>query len=161
MNYPFSEESIVGATQACGTPAGPEELAELASELRLLSYRIKRGLETVPEIPGVQRQQYWVLGALAECPRRMSDLAECAQTSQASLTGIVDRLEEHGLVRRTRSADDRRVVQVELTDEGQRISREAHTAMVTRLGQIIEPLTETERAEFLRLVRKLIAGDSA
>ncbi|HSK46554.1 MAG TPA: MarR family transcriptional regulator [Coriobacteriia bacterium] len=123
--------------------------------MRTLWHRMMRGVDQPPEIQGLQRQQFWVLGALSAGPRRMSDLANCAQTSQASLTGIVDRLEEHGLVERTRSKDDRRVVDVALTEEGTRISRAADAAFTTRLEHIVAPLEPAERTEFLRLMRKL------
>ncbi|MBN2232165.1 MAG: winged helix-turn-helix transcriptional regulator [Deltaproteobacteria bacterium] len=41
--------------------------------------------------------------------------------SQATMTGIVDRLEARGLLRRARSADDRRRVMVDLTPEGREV----------------------------------------
>lgn len=134
-----------------------EELSDVAAELRSLWHRMMRGMEHPPELQGLQRQQFWVLGALNAGPRRMTDLAECAQTSQASLTGIVDRLEEHGLARRVRPEGDRRVVQVELTEQGRRVFAETNDAIAERLGQLVEPLTPSERAEFLRLLRKVTA----
>lgn len=85
----------------------------------------------------------------------MSDLADCAHTSQASITGIVDRLEEHGLVERSRPDDDRRVVQVAVTAKGREALASAHTALVSRLEEVVSPLTDEEQAEFLRLLRKL------
>jgi hypothetical protein len=50
-----------------------------------------RGVHHPEKLEGLQRQQFWVLGALTCGPRRMSDLAERAQTSQTSLTGIASR----------------------------------------------------------------------
>lgn len=88
----------------------------------------------------------------------MSDLAECAQTSQTSLTGIVDRLEEHGLVQRVRSEGDRRVVDVSLTEEGRRVTNEADAAFAKRLAQVVEPLDGGERTEFLRLMKKITSA---
>lgn len=56
---------------------------------------------------------------------RMSELAEITQQSAGTLTGIVDRLIDDNLVGRVRDIDDRRVVQVTLTPQG-----EAHLARV-------------------------------
>jgi DNA-binding MarR family transcriptional regulator len=50
---------------------------------------------------------------------RMSELAEVTHQSAGTLTGIVDRLIEENLVGRVRDVDDRRVVQVTLTNEGE------------------------------------------
>jgi len=146
-------------TQSTQAVIPPEELHDLAQELRALWHRVKSGIVLTNEVPGLQRHQHWVLGALAAGPRRMSDLAECAQTSQTSLTGIVDRLEEHGLVVRTRSAEDRRVVEVALTEHGRRAGEAAESAYLTRLGQVIAPLDSDERAEFKRLLRKVVGSD--
>ena len=132
----------------------PEELYALATELKALWHRILHGLER-PDDPALQRQQYWVLMALSSGPRRMSDLAECAQTSQASLTGIVDRLEEQGFVARSRSAEDRRVVDVAVTKQGRVVLKQSMDALASSIGRLVEPLDAGERSEFLRLVRKM------
>lgn len=129
--------------------------SELATELHDLWHLVQRGAEQSSELRHHQRQQFWVLGALAKGPRRMSEIAGRAHTSQASLTGIVDRLEEQGLVRRTRSDLDRRVVEVEATSEGLRAMRVAHDAMKRRIMDLVEPLSQSERAELLRLLRRI------
>ena len=48
----------------------------------------------------------------------MRSLAESIGVSQASATGIVDRMEQRGLVERRREDDDRRVIRVQLAPEG-------------------------------------------
>lgn len=132
-----------------------EQLSDLLHELRHLWHAMIRGLQHPGQFEGLQRQQYWVLGALSHGPRRMSELAETSQTSQTSLTGIVDRLEERGLVERVRSDADRRVVEVRLTKSGAELIAHAHAAMRDRLEELLSPLSETDRAEFLRLVRAI------
>ena len=57
-----------------------------------------------------------VLEADGSVPMRA--LAEALDVSQASATGIVDRMEQRGLVVRQRDDDDRRVIRVVLTDDG-------------------------------------------
>jgi len=150
MNYQPHKASAEEAAQ----------LNEIVDELRRLWYRMTRGWSSQPELHGLQRQQYWVLAALARGPRRMSELAECSQTSQASLTGIVDRMEEHGLVDRLRSSEDRRVVEVVATDTGRELLDVAYGVMVSGMSDLAEPLTAAERIELLRLMRKLNHRDS-
>jgi DNA-binding MarR family transcriptional regulator len=136
----------------------PEELAELAHEMRHLWHAVVRGVSQPEGLEGLQRQQFWVLGALAHGPRRMSDLAECAGTSQASLTGIVDRLEERELVERVRTAEDRRVVEVALTTRGREQMDRSNAAMLGRIAEVVEPLSTAERRQFLALLRKITSG---
>ena len=149
MNY-RKGEAIIEETATSAVPA--DELAAMALELRALRHAIVRGSECSPHH---DRQQFWVLGALESGSRRMRDLAERTQTSQASLTGIVDRLEERGLVERVRSVEDRRVVAVSLTEAGTAELRQARAGFVLRLEGVVEPLSAEERATFLGLLRKL------
>jgi DNA-binding MarR family transcriptional regulator len=63
-----------------------------------------------------------VIGVLeTDGPQPMRALAEALDVSQASATGIVDRMEQRGLVERRRAEDDRRIVRVYLTDEGRNL----------------------------------------
>jgi len=149
MNY-RKGEVIIEETATSDVPA--DELAAMALELRALWHAIVRGSECSPHH---DRQQFWVLGALESGSRRMSDLAERTLTSQASLTGIVDRLEERGLVERVRSIEDRRVVAVSLTEAGTAELCRARAGFVLGLEGVIEPLSAEERAAFLGLLRKL------
>jgi DNA-binding MarR family transcriptional regulator len=137
------------------TAFSADDLVALARELRVVWHALVRGMDHGERLEGFQRQQFWVLGALSEGPRRMSSLAECSQTSQASLTGIVDRLEERGLVERVRSETDRRVVDVRLTDLGRAEMAAAHGRILDRLDAVLAPLDTAERREFLRLFTKI------
>ena len=71
----------------------------------------------------------------------MSRLAEVIGTSMPSVTGIVDRMEERGLVERVRVPDDRRVVLVrpteaglDLVDEAELIGSDVFKRALARLG---------------------------
>lgn len=126
--------------------------------MRRVQHALVRGIEQPAPLRSLPRQQFWVLGSLAQGPRRMSDLAECSQISHTSLTGIVDRLEEHGLVERRRDAADRRVVEVAATEHGLRALAEASEAFIERLDEVTRPLTSEELDQLLGLLRKLAAG---
>lgn len=54
----------------------------------------------------------------------VAELARGCQQDAGSMTRMLDRLEAKGLVRRVRSGEDRRVVNIELTDEGLSAARE-------------------------------------
>lgn len=131
------------------------DLVEVAADMRRVWLRLTCGVRQDAHLEGAQRQQFWVLGALAESPRRMSDLATIAGVSQASLTGIVDRLEEHGLVERRRSDEDRRVVAVAITDAGRAEMSRKHEHLLARLEDLLAPLSPHDRREFARLLGEL------
>jgi DNA-binding MarR family transcriptional regulator len=137
------------------------ELAELADEMRTFWRTLSRGAHLSGGADQPQKQQYWVLGVLSKGPQRMHELAERAHTSQASLTGIVDRLEALGFVSRTRSDLDRRVVEVALTPAGHDEVRVVHAQIADRLRTLLEPLTAEETQEMLRLFRKVTTGEGA
>ena len=70
------------------------------------------------------------------------------------MTGLIDRLERRGYVRRESGADDRRRVLLTLTEEG----RQAYAAMEDRLAEeIADRLATLEPDELRTLGRALIA----
>jgi DNA-binding MarR family transcriptional regulator len=74
---------------------------------------------------GISMSHLHVLSVLdrhGEMP--MSRIAESLGVSDSNATGIVDRMEERGIVARCRVADDRRVVHVRLTDRGHAVLAE-------------------------------------
>ena len=58
--------------------------------------------------------------ALADAPKSASDLCRGISYDAGAMTRMIDRLETKGLIRRSRRPDDRRVVHIELTEEGSR-----------------------------------------
>ncbi len=67
----------------------------------------------------------------------MSRIAELLDVSLSNATGLVDRIEERGLVERIRVPDDRRVVQVRLTAEGYRLLREVELIKDDMLQRVL------------------------
>ena len=100
-----------------------------------------------------------------EGPLTMSRLAESLGVTSATASGIVDRIERRGLVERIHRADDRRVVECALTDEGLRLVRELAGARLDAFRQMLAVLTPDELADFDRLIGVVIdrlgAGSSA
>lgn len=82
-------------------------------------------------------------------PMPMGGLAEALDVSQASATGIVDRMEQRGLVERRRIDDDRRVVRVALTDEGRRLIAGMAAERREHLAAMLETLTDAELEGFV------------
>ena len=73
----------------------------------------------VREVGGeLSRTEVGLLSTLSGGPRRITELAELEGLAQPTMTSLVKQLEQRGLVRRDRQADDGRVVLVHLTDSG-------------------------------------------
>lgn len=85
----------------------------------------------------------------------MKELAEYMPLAVNSVTSLVDNLEKRGLVRRNRSMEDRRVVNVELTDDGQEVYRAAVNEKRSLLTRMLGKLNADEREVFMTLFRKI------
>jgi DNA-binding MarR family transcriptional regulator len=72
----------------------------------------------------------------------MTRLAELLDTSMSSATGIIDRMEERGLVRRDRGADDRRVVVVDISSAGATVLAEAELISGDVMTRVLDQLDE-------------------
>ena len=81
-------------------------------------------LEADPELSKLEisSAQFIVIAALVntEGAKSASDLCKGISYDAGAMTRMLDRLETKSLIRRTRRPDDRRVVYLELTEEGHR-----------------------------------------
>ena len=102
---------------------------------------------------GLTFPQFMTLLSLerAEGPCRMGPLANAALQSLPSMTGIVDRLVERGLVERRRDPKDRRSVVVSLTDEGRQLLRKLKDERLRTVSRLLEALP-AEDLERLRII---------
>ena len=75
---------------------------------------------------GITYTQYITLMVLWEEKKiRVGDLGKRLFLDTGTLTPLLKKMEEAGLVKRTRSQGDERVVDVEITDEGMRLKKKA------------------------------------
>ncbi|MEA2520102.1 MAG: hypothetical protein QOF49_2182 [Chloroflexota bacterium] len=95
----------------------------------------------------------WLLDHHGNVP--MSRLADLLDVSLSNATGLVDRMEERGLVERVRVPDDRRVVLVQVAAEGVRVRDEVeamrHDRMRAMLGRLERPQLERVLAAMIDL----------
>jgi DNA-binding MarR family transcriptional regulator len=93
-----------------------------------------------------------------EEPLPMSEVAKWLACDASNVTGIIDRLEDRGLVRRGDAPRDRRVKMLELTPEGAKLREE----LGRRMGVPPEPLTALPKADqrALRDLLRKALGDS-
>jgi DNA-binding MarR family transcriptional regulator len=105
---------------------------------------------------------YDVLAALRRTgpPHRLTptELARTALVNSATMTERLTRLEQRGLVLRTRSDRDRRSVSVGLTEAGLALIEGAVTDLLAVESRLLDGLTETDKRALARLLAKLAVG---
>ncbi|GAA4929600.1 MarR family winged helix-turn-helix transcriptional regulator [Streptomyces coeruleoprunus] len=91
-------------------------------------------------------------------PPRMADLAERLEVVPRAVTSLVDGLEGSGRVRRVPDPANRRVVRIELTEEGRATLRQLRSARRAAAEDILAPLTAEQREVLGGLLAALVDG---
>jgi DNA-binding MarR family transcriptional regulator len=73
---------------------------------------------------------------------------------KSTLGVIASNLENRGLIKRSRTGTDKRMVQLELTAAGRKLLKKATPLLPPVRAALLHPFTEEESAEFLRLLVK-------
>jgi DNA-binding MarR family transcriptional regulator len=98
--------------------------------------------------------------ALGNPPHRSSPgkLAKSAGLSSGAMTNRLDQLEKAALVRRLPDREDRRAVQVELTDKGHKLWSDWIGAQASKEASLASALDDRELTQLNNLLRKVLAG---
>ena len=82
-------------------------------------------------------------------------LSERIRAQNSTVTGIIDRMEREGLVKRERSKEDRRVVHIRLTAKGAELARDIPVEPMEILRQAIMSLSQSEGRDLVKISTKL------
>lgn len=142
--------------------AGPVPVdRELFLNLLITAERVSRVEAGVLKEAGFQRSQYNVLrilrGAGAE-GLACSAIAERMIAALPDMTRLIDRLEQQGLVRRGRSAADRRVVRVTISAEGLRRIAPLDALLDACHAGLFASLDATQKSTLIDLLEQVRAG---
>lgn len=88
-------------------------------------------------------------------PLPPSRIAKDMMVKSSTVTGVVDRLEQKGLVRRTRNSPDRRVINVELTEAGIRLAENAPPPIQQKIIDGLSTLTERQVNRIVKALQML------
>ncbi len=113
----------------------------------------------IPDVE-VSSQQLNVLYFVRTEDASMADIARVLGVAPTVITGLVDRLEARGLIRRESHPSDRRRIQLVLTERGHEISSQVEAAVITAIQQQARTLDVEQREhlhEGLVLLEKLMA----
>jgi DNA-binding MarR family transcriptional regulator len=119
--------------------------ATLRAELR----RFLRRSERIARASGLTPQRYQLLLMIKGAPggaerSTVTHLAERLQLAQSTVTELVRRAEEAGLIARERSSDDARVAYLRLTAEGERRFGRAFKAITSERDRLLDVLASLD-----------------
>jgi DNA-binding MarR family transcriptional regulator len=151
----IGEQSTKPATEPASVDAILTEVSGWIGELRCASMgRLVQGHVSLSHM-----HVLWLLqhhGAMA-----MGRLADLLDVSLSNATGIIDRMEEKGLIERVRVPDDRRLVVVRPAGAGLQALVQSEASKRERLRSVVGRLTAAERPVVLEALRSLRRALSA
>jgi DNA-binding MarR family transcriptional regulator len=105
--------------------------------------------------------QFSILAALyRSAPLDQNGLSGYSALDRTTVSVVVRKLEERGLIRRKTCARDRRSKLITMTEEGERLMREIMPKVRAVQDKTLAPLTETERQTFMALLRKAVNANN-
>ncbi|MFB7867757.1 MULTISPECIES: MarR family winged helix-turn-helix transcriptional regulator [unclassified Streptomyces] len=105
---------------------------------------------------GLTPQQGQLLCVLMAQPYGMGALCSMLGLAKSSLTGLVDRTENNGLVRREPDPHDSRAVRVALTPRGARLADRFYTDACRRIEELPAGLDPAERDALTGLLARVV-----
>ena len=135
-------------------PSKADALAALNHEVRGWQADQELFDSLVIELAGVNRTDWRCLDVLGtRGPMTAGQLAEAVRLTTGAVTGVLDRLEAAGLVRRVRDTDDRRRVFVEVTEEVTRRGAPVYGPLIADGARVHGEFTLDELEVIVRFIR--------
>jgi DNA-binding MarR family transcriptional regulator len=134
----------------------PEEVGSLASIIMVLQRKFMGMLLGELSHDRLSFPQFFLLGHLgSHGPTGMTSIAELMGHSTPAATGLVQRLEKLGYVKRTHGIDDRRKVTVAVTPKGIRLVEGIRQEMIENLTKVNEQLSPKDQRAWLDIYKKI------
>jgi DNA-binding MarR family transcriptional regulator len=129
---------------------------------RVLQTAMEERLGAEIDLSWPEFELLWRLRVSGGRPFQMTEIADQLLASPSGITRIADRLERKGLVDRETPRDNRRVVRVSLTEQGETTLATADRVFFETFGQLFsEPLSDEEVRWLRRILRKLLERSGA
>lgn len=132
---------------------------ELVDALVRVSFVVMARLNSIGAEYDLSLTQLRVLGILRDRRLRMTDLAQHLGLKKSTMTGLVERAEQRGLLARAASADDERATEVFLTSEGAELVARGRGRLVDELGPFCRHLSPGDQRRLRALLERLLAPE--
>ena len=130
----------------------------IAQEIAWLVPKLLRGIRAgfiaAPQV--TTSQLVTLLRIYEKVSTRVGVLSKEMHVSAPTITGVIDRLLRHGYIKRTHDKEDRRVVNVELTNKGKSLVEQTLSEINKRWYRILVHLSQEERENYLRILRRIV-----
>lgn len=108
------------------------------------------------ERTGLSTKELYVIENIRDdAPWRFNDFAENYRIKPSTLTGIIERLEKKGLVRRQRDKLDRKAVYLFSTSQGKEIVKKHIEEDQLFFSSMLSTLEPEEKLHFINLVKRI------
>jgi len=136
--------------------ATPDERRDLAAMVAPLARELIAAEEPVLAAHHVSMWGYIVLSALVEQPvRTQSALAQAIRADKSRIIGVLDELQEAGLIQRQPDPADRRVHLLSLTPAGSELRQSVQAGIRRNEEELLAQLPGADREAFLRSLQAL------
>jgi DNA-binding MarR family transcriptional regulator len=142
-----------------GGPAGPDDLG-IVDSLVQLSFLIQEVLGQAAARHDIPVAQLRLLGVLRDREPGMQELARHLKLDKSSVTGLIDRAERRGLVRRAASPQDGRAVRVAATARGQELAARGAQEIGQRVAGLVGALPAADRSRLSELASTVVRAAS-
>lgn len=129
--------------------------------LAQLAFLVHGTLERLVAEHDLSITQARLLGVLRDRTPTMNQLADLLSLDKSSITGLIDRAERRGLVARTPSTHDRRVIQVSLTNTGRTLVTQTANRFDKEIATILDSLPPGARRTLSTLITRVLAAQAA
>jgi MarR family transcriptional regulator, lower aerobic nicotinate degradation pathway regulator len=128
--------------------------------LAQLTFAVQATIGRVAAAQNISIVQVRLLGILRDRQPTITELAGFLQLDKTSVTGLVDRAEERGLVRRVPSPVDGRSVRVVISAAGQELVNLATAGIEAEIGALVGELSPAQRDELSASASLIVAADA-
>ena len=133
---------------------------ETGPHIRLVLWKAAKAVEKVDKKSiaqtGLGRSDFAIMEALLhKGSLAINQIGKKVLLTSGSMTAAINRLEKSGLVERVRDQSDGRYFYVYLTKNGRDVIKEAYGNHQLNLERMAEILTDEERKELVRLLKKI------
>jgi DNA-binding MarR family transcriptional regulator len=140
-------------------PLPPETKPEIDAIVETIIYlytesrRLTKGMASQFGLTGPQLTVLKLLETFGDLS--LSSLSERIRAQNSTVTGIIDRMEREGLVRRERSTTDRRVVFIRMSEKGAKLARQIEVEPMEIFRSALVSLSQADLRDLLRILTKL------
>jgi DNA-binding MarR family transcriptional regulator len=139
------------------SPEVHNEIRSVLDSIRRIVRALRVASRAAEKSVGISGAQVFVLQQLdAERALSVNELAERTFTHQSSVSEVVQRLVEKGLIERKQAPDDRRRVELTLTASGKSSLKKGPDATQRKMIEALEQMNAAERVQLATLLGKFV-----